>query len=71
MTASEETRTERIMARDGLTREEALLRIRAQHPESWFTERCDAAIVNDGEPETLRNQFTIILEGVLKNGRYA
>ncbi len=49
-----------------LTREEALLRIRAQRPESWFTERCDAAIVNDGEPETLRNQFMIILEGVLK-----
>ena len=71
VTASEEIRTERIMARDGLTREEALLRIRAQRPESWFTERCDAAIVNDGEPETLRNQFTIILEGVLKNGRYA
>ena len=66
VTAPEETRTERIMARDGLTREEALLRIRAQRPESWFTERCDAAIVNDGEPETLRNQFTIILEGVLK-----
>lgn len=71
VTAPEETRAARIMARDGLTREEALLRIRAQHPESWFTERCDAAIVNDGEPETLRNQFTIILEGVLKNGRYA
>ncbi|MBQ6611020.1 MAG: aminopeptidase [Oscillospiraceae bacterium] len=64
VTAPEETRAARIMARDGLTREEALLRIRAQHPDSWFTERCDAAIVNEGEPETLRNQLTIILKGV-------
>ena len=44
VTAPEEIRLERIMARDGITREQAQLRIAAQNPDSYFIERCDYAI---------------------------
>ncbi len=44
--APESTRLARIMERDGLTEEDALRRIRAQHDESWFCARCDAVIRN-------------------------
>ena len=71
VTAPEETRVRRIMARDGLSREEALLRIRAQHPESWFIERCDEVLVNDGDQEKLRSQMNHIIEGVLHHGKSA
>lgn len=44
--APEEVRLSRVMARDGLTREEALFRIRSQKPESFFTEHCDCVLRN-------------------------
>lgn len=62
VTAPEAARVRRIMARDGLTREEALLRVRAQHPASWFRDRCDAVLVNDGSPESLRPRLMKLLE---------
>ena len=42
--APEEVRLKRVMARDGVTREEALFRIRSQKPESCFTEQCDSGL---------------------------
>ena len=48
VTAPAETRVERLMARDGITREYARNRIDAQHGESWFAERCDHILRNDG-----------------------
>ena len=71
VTAPEEMRVRRIMERDGLTEEQALLRIRAQHPDSWFRERCDAVLVNDGDPENLCSQLNHMLEGVLPHGKSA
>ena len=44
----EEIRVERIMKRDGISREAALLRIRSQKPWSFYTAQCDTAIVNNG-----------------------
>lgn len=44
--APEEIRLQRIMARDNLTEEEALLRIRAQKDETFYTEHCDAVLRN-------------------------
>ena len=44
--APEEVRLSRVMARDGLTKEEALFRIRSQKPESFFTEHCDCVLRN-------------------------
>ena len=41
VTAPAETRITRIMRRDGITREQAELRINAQKPDSFFRENCD------------------------------
>lgn len=44
--APEEIRLQRIMARDGLTKAEALLRIRAQQDEAFYIQHCDAVLRN-------------------------
>lgn len=44
--APESVRLARILERDGLTEEDALRRIRAQHDEAWFCARCDDVIRN-------------------------
>lgn len=44
--APEEIRLQRIMARDNLTEEEALLRIRAQQDETFYKEHCDTVLRN-------------------------
>ena len=41
VTAPRETRISRIMTRDGITREQAEMRINAQKPDSFFEENCD------------------------------
>ena len=41
VTAPKETRISRIMARDGITREQAEMRINAQKPDSFYKENCD------------------------------
>ena len=46
--APEEARIPRLMERDHITREAALQRIRAQKPESYFREKCDYILENDG-----------------------
>ena len=48
ITAPEEDRIPRLMVRDQITREAALQRIRAQKPESYFLEKCDYILENDG-----------------------
>lgn len=47
VTAPEEIRIRRIMARDGLAAPAAQARVRAQRPESWFAARCAHKLVND------------------------
>ena len=49
VTAPEKDRIARLMQRDGITEEYARNRIRAQHDEQWFRERCDYVLVNDGK----------------------
>jgi len=51
--AGEDVRLGRIMARDGLSREEALARIRSQHDEAFFREHADFLIENNGSIEAL------------------
>ena len=41
-------RVERLMHRDGITREYAENRIRAQKDEEWFRRMCDHTLYNDG-----------------------
>ena len=47
VTAPEEVRAARIMARDGIDRAYALSRIRAQKSDEWFRENCDHVLRND------------------------
>lgn len=47
ITAPLEDRVNRLMARDGVTREYALSRIQAQPSEEEFIRRCDHVLVND------------------------
>ena len=49
VTAPEEVRIQRLMARDGISEEYAKKRINAQHDDSWFREKCDHTLHNDGK----------------------
>lgn len=51
ITAPEEDRIQRLLSRDGITREYAVNRIRAQKPESYFRENCDYILENTGSRE--------------------
>lgn len=48
VTAPEEVRLKRIMARDGISRDQALRRMSAQKPAEYYVNFCDYAIFNDG-----------------------
>ncbi len=47
ITAPAEIRVERIMAREGISREYAQSRVNAQHPEEFYTSRCAHILCND------------------------
>ncbi|MBR5792954.1 MAG: dephospho-CoA kinase [Ruminiclostridium sp.] len=46
VTAPDELRVKRIMARDGISEEYAWMRVNAQHNSAWFQERCDYNLHN-------------------------
>jgi len=47
VTAPSEVRAARIMAREGISREYALMRINAQQPDKFFRDNCTYVLVND------------------------
>ncbi len=47
--ADRELRIGRIIARDGITREQALLRIDAQHEDAYYRTHCDYILENNGD----------------------
>lgn len=49
VTAPEDIRVGRIMAREGISEEYARARVRAQKPDSWFEERCTYTLRNSGD----------------------
>lgn len=51
VTAPEQARIARLVARDGITPDYAASRIRAQHTCAWYAERCDYFLENCGNPE--------------------
>ena len=53
VTARREMRIERIMARDGLTREEAEKRIAAQPDDEFYIKHCDYVIDNSSDTDAL------------------
>ena len=61
-----ETRVERLMQRDGISREYAENRIKAQKPESWFREKCRYTLYNDGAREEFAEKCAAFLDELLK-----
>ena len=62
ITAPEEDRITRLMARDNISREYALSRIRAQKPESWFREKADYLLENTGTLEQFQQKCLAFLQ---------
>lgn len=61
VTAPEEDRVRRLMARDNIDEAYARKRIAAQHDNHWFTARCDCTLTNDGDRETFREKCVAFL----------
>ncbi len=68
VTAPEQHRISRLMARDGITEAYAASRIAAQKPQSWYAGQCDYTLENDGTREAFAakclaffSQFPIIV----------
>lgn len=62
--ADDETRIRRIMARDGLQREEILKRIESQMTREEKNSRADVILDNSGEPEALYRQIDELLKRI-------
>ena len=65
ISAPEELRVERLMAREGISREYAKMRIAAQKPDAWFRERCDHFLVNDGTKAEFKTKCEQWLDQIL------
>ena len=59
ITAPEEDRIGRLIQRDGISRELALQRIRAQKEESYFRENCDYLLENAGSHEDFQEKCLV------------
>ncbi|MGN1328291.1 MAG: L-threonylcarbamoyladenylate synthase [Eubacterium sp.] len=64
VTAPESIRLERIMRRDGISREQAQARMESQFDEDYFKKNSDFVIINDGN-EDIKKQIETILEEIL------
>jgi len=62
VTAPEELRVQRLMARDGISEDYARSRIAAQHADAWFRQRCDYVIENTGDIATFTNNCLAFLK---------
>ena len=62
--AERETRIRRIMARDGLLREDAERRVNAQRDDAYFIANCDYSLYNDGEQAAFMENFKTVLKEI-------
>ena len=65
VTAPREMRVERLMAREGISREYAEARIDAQKPNEWFEAHCGRVLENSGSLEAFRTICNQVLQEVL------
>ncbi len=68
VTAPEAERLARIQRRDGMTEEEAKLRLSAQREESFYTDRADYVVENRAEGELLEALAPVLQELQIGNG---
>ena len=66
ISAPREDRIERLMQRDGISREYAVKRIDAQKPEGYFREKCAYVLENNGTAEQFREKCSGFLGELLK-----
>lgn len=67
VTAPDEVRVRRIMAREGISEEYARLRVAAQKKESWFREHCDYVLVNDhADAASFREAAKALFQAIIK-----
>ena len=64
VTAPEEMRIRRLMARDSITEDYARKRIAAQHTEGWFREKCDYSLENDSTGAAFREKCLAFLHSL-------
>ena len=67
VTAERETRIARIMRRDGIDRERAAARVDAQRGESYFREKCDHILYNNGDEDQFSDTCRQFFSEVLKS----
>jgi len=69
VTANEDVRVARLMARDGITEAYAKNRIAAQHDDTWFRQICDFTLENNGTSEQFQSQCLAFLHelGIIKS----
>ena len=67
VTAGKDTRISRIMLRDGITFEQAELRISSQLSDERLSDLADIVIVNDGTLEELKEQTTAVYNQIFAN----
>ena len=65
ITAPEEVRVQRIMAREGISEEYARNRIKAQKEEGYFRENCDYTLANDSTPAVFHQRAMELFTKVL------
>jgi len=64
ISAPEETRIQRIMARDGFSRDAAELRIKAQLPDSEKIPKSDFVIMNDSTLDELTTRARVVFDAI-------
>lgn len=66
--ADREVRIDRIMRRDGISREYAMMRVNAQRPNEYFIQKCSHVLENNGSQEEFIEKCRKTFEEVLRNG---
>jgi len=70
VTSPETGRLRRIAVRDGITEESALLRIRAQKPDAYYTARCTYTLVNDCDTtDAFYERCRLFFADLIKGGK--
>ena len=68
VTAPEEARVRRIMAREGIPEEYARARVAAQKPSAWFEEHCTHTLRNNGNRADFEARARALFESILCQG---
>ena len=64
--ADREIRLKRILSRDNITTEQALLRINAGKTDDFYKEKCDFVIYNNADEHTFKKDFLNLLKEIFE-----